>query len=133
MIRPSMPWIIFIDGLANDFFRVGKGWHFCICRVRQETEHAFFTKGCHTVQVCWFSNWSKVELEVTRTNDFSLWSMNDNPQRFWNRVSRSKESCLEIFKGQLSVVVDFVKFGVAQEARVLRVSHGSKPKASGPA
>ena len=27
----------------------------------------------------------------------------------------SKESCLEIFKGQLSVVVDFVKFGVAQE------------------
>ena len=41
--------------------------------------------------------------------------MNDNPQRFWNRVSGSKESCLEIFKGQLSVVVDFVKFGVAQE------------------
>ncbi|VJY24329.1 Uncharacterised protein [Streptococcus pneumoniae] len=31
-------------------------------------------------------------------------------------MSRSKESCLEIFKGQLGVVVDFVKFSVAQEA-----------------
>ena len=31
-------------------------------------------------------------------------------------MSRSKESCLEIFKGQLSVVIDFVKFSVAQEA-----------------
>ena len=42
--------------------------------------------------------------------------MNDNSQRLWNRVSGSKESRLEIFKGQLSVVIDFVKFGVAQEA-----------------
>ncbi|CIV61133.1 Uncharacterised protein [Streptococcus pneumoniae] len=104
------------NGLTNDFFRVGKGWYFRICRVRQETEHAFFTKRSHTMQVRRFSNWSKVELKVTRTDDFPLRSMNDNPQRLWNRVSRSKESCLEIFKGQLGVVVDFVKFGVAQEA-----------------
>ena len=38
------------------------------------------------------------------------------PKRLWNRVSRSKERCLEVFKGQLSIMVDFVKFGVAQEA-----------------
>ena len=38
-----------------------------------------------------------------------------------------KKVAFEIFKGQLSIVVDFVKFGVAQD-RVLRVFHGSKPR-----
>ena len=40
-----------------------------------------------------------------------------------------KKVAFEIFKGQLSVVVDFIKFGVAQEAMFFEVYHGLRAKA----
>ena len=68
------------------------------------------------MEVSRFSNRCEVEFEVSGTDNLSLRGVNHNPQRFWNRVSRTEEGCFKIFKLKLSVLVDFVEFGITKKA-----------------
>ena len=70
MIRPFNALDNLHDGLTNNFSELVKVGTSAFVESDRETENAFFPKGCHTVQVRRFSNWCKVKLEVTRTNDF---------------------------------------------------------------
>ena len=69
-----------------------------------------------------FPNRGKVKFEVSGTDNLTLRSVNHNPQRFWNRVSRTEEGCFKIFKLKFSVLVDFVEFGIAKEAMLFQFS-----------
>ena len=68
------------------------------------------------MEVGWFTNRCKVKFEVSGTDNLSLRGVNHNPQWFWNRVGRTEEGCFKIFKLKLSVLVDFVEFGIAKKA-----------------
>lgn len=99
-------WIIFIMDWPTTFFQVGKGLNYCICRDgRQSTPSSgaaatFWSPGT--------ANWSKVELKVTRTDDFPWGVWMTIPKALeWGGVV--KESCLEIFWINSILVVDFRK------------------------
>ena len=69
-----------------------------------------------------FPNRGKVKFEVSGTDNLTLRSVNHNPQRFWNRVSRTEEGCFKVFKLKFSVLVDFVEFGIAKETMLFLFS-----------
>lgn len=68
------------------------------------------------MEVCRFTNWGKVKLEVPGTDDFSLWGMDHHTQRFWDGVGGAEKADLELFEGQFGIVVDFVKGGIPKQA-----------------
>ena len=94
--------------MTNDFFRVGEGGDFSIGWVREEAEHAFFAESGHAMQISWFANRCEIEFEVSGTNNIALRGMNNDSQRFWNRVGCTEESDAKVFESQLGIVVDFV-------------------------
>ena len=98
--------------LSNHFFGIGEGRNFSIGRVGQEAEDAFLSQSGHAVQISWLTDWCKVKLEVTGTDNLTLRRMNDNPQGLWNRVGCPEESRLQIFKGQLCILIDFIELGI---------------------
>ena len=54
-------------------------------------ENAFLAQSSRTVQVSRLTDWCKVKLEVTGTDNLTLRRMDDNSQRLWNRVGCPEE------------------------------------------
>ena len=105
MIRPSIPWIIFMidwPTTFSEFVKVGTS-AFVESESKQSTPSS--PRAAIRCKSAGSPTGVKSNLKSPVQTIFSLRCVDNNSQRFWDRVSCSKESCFKIFKGQLSVVV----------------------------